>query len=888
LENKKIRIEIVTILLITLTLSSLLVLPTISAGSVKIQRMQGRPHVLQATNTASVGGKLSDTLLKGPFRVSPLLVKPSLTNLPFNLPTHSKPQHGLGYKPVPAGAKPQFGFSPSTVICQPISAGCDAITLAPSGAVTSQSVGVLGLNSLDSAGLYGVDIEPPDQTLCAGNGYVMEVLNLGELRVFHTDFTAGSADIPLDGLMGLTTMTPTQGHGTGWSSGGDISCLYDYDNGGHWFITEFVSTTSESIGGTFAGCFATPAVFDTCREGIAVSVSNDPLGAYNVYFLDPNAVNPTDPGAGFLLNDFAKIATTRDAFLLFYDEFPLTGFGFGEFFNGAQELAFRKQALELGWPASTPFLGPTPNPNFNVVAENMGTDPGIQPPDGNGSGCTGNDPVWGPGVNCWYQVIPAQSPDPTQYDNSFGGTGYMLANLDFVSFAFGIQVGDNRIAEFQWTGLSNLNSYNCGACGGISFGGTLFFGVQPYVLNQGPPWAIAPQKAGPTPYGDLTNPITDNVGSSCSPPLPPAFCSGSAKGAVYANKVVASFGGTLLSVGVNMAAFPKGTSIRTAIYSDHLGKPSTLLGQSAVFTCATLPSCAGFNDLPINGVTLTTGTSYWLAFQTSSTTQAVVFKSSGTSFHVNQAFGFFPTSPTWISGPSVTFNLRMMHLPNPEGGIQANGDGFTQVSYANRQLWGGISTLINQHYPSPASDEVHIGSAYWVIGTASFDAGGTPTLTDQAYVSAKHEDLVFPAMASGGTTLQDGGRGAIITFTLTGNGGPTAADGGGFYPSTAYGRVSIASHGLIFNRINVVDLGQSPQDGFTEYQFIAAYGGPRPRWGDYAWAIFYPFSDGRIYFATEYIQSPNCSDSQFLNDPTCGGTRSVNANWGSSLNYVVP
>ena len=57
-----------------------------------------------------------------------------------------------------------------------------------------------------------------------------------------------SAVIPLDTLMGLTRK--------GWSSGGDIMCTYDYDNGGHWFFTEFVSESSEASGGPFAGCFA--------------------------------------------------------------------------------------------------------------------------------------------------------------------------------------------------------------------------------------------------------------------------------------------------------------------------------------------------------------------------------------------------------------------------------------------------------------------------------------------------------------------------------------------------------------------------------------------------------------------------------------------------------
>ena len=87
--------------------------------------------------------------------------------------------------------------------------------------------------------------------------------------------------------------------------------------------------------------------------------------------------------------------------------------------------------------------------------------------------------------------------------------------------------------------------------------------------------------------------------------------------------------------------------------------------------------------------------------------------------------------------------------------------------------------------------------------------------------------------------------------------------------------------------INVADQGQSPQDGFTEYQ---GYPGlTRPRWGDYSWAMFLPWPAARIYFATNYIQYPNCTGTAFtLTLGTCGGTRDGFANWGTSVNYVVP
>ncbi len=613
---------------------------------------------------------------------------------------------------------------PPVVMCQPQGLGCDSINGGSGGAHTA-----LGLNSVDSTATYGVSIEPPDQGICAGNGYVIETLNLGELRIFQgTTFTGGSSVLSLDNLMGLTAQ--------GWSSAGDVSCLYDASNGGHFFLTEIVSRSTEISGGAFSGCFA--GVLDGCLEGIAVSATNNPTGAWNTYFLDPNLVN-SDPGAGYLLNDFAKIGNTQDAFLIFYDEFILNGslipacpaYGCSGF-NGAQEFAFSKKALELGYPVFEPFGGP--NPYFNVAYENMGTDPNLVPPDG---AC-----FTGPtaGFTCWYQVIPAQSPDPTQFDNAHGGSGFMLGSLDF----FG--AGDNRIAAFFWTGLSNLNSIGCSTCSGptgITFGGDLFTGVLTYqdegaacLASNGGYCGLMPQKAGPIPLG------------------------------------------------ANCVAFGLAT---------------------------TVTSC-------------------------------------------------------------------------PEGGLASNGDGFTQVSYAQGQIWGAVSTLVVQQYGSgtcgaTAWCETHVGIVYWVIGTGAFNSHGLLSLTDQGYVSAMHEDLGFPSIGAGDSY----GQGAVIAFALSGNGGPKHADGGGFFPSTAYGRLTQHSHGLVGDVLHIADKGKGTQDGFTEYQGLP--GGTRPRWGDYTETVFVP-STGGFYFSTEYIQSPNCSPSAFLVDPSCGGTRAPYANWGSSLNWV--
>ena len=145
----------------------------------------------------------------------------------------------------------------------------------------------------------------------------------------------------------------------------------------------------------------------------------------------------------------------------------------GGFFNGAQEFAFDKNALEHGRRVT--LSNGAPNPNFNVAIQNMGqlADAG-RPPTSNGT-CAGTA-----GVDCWAAVIPAQPADAGQYDNHNGGSGFMMDSLDFISFAGAPTAGDNRIAVWDWTGLSNLDSSGCRTCSGVKFGGQLFTGTNPY------------------------------------------------------------------------------------------------------------------------------------------------------------------------------------------------------------------------------------------------------------------------------------------------------------------------------------------------------------------------------------------------------------------------
>jgi hypothetical protein len=650
-------------------------------------------------------------LLTGPFRTPSTahLTASQTRNAQANSPDRSRAMPLLRPR-VPHVNGPVVKIP--TVSCQPLRPGCDNISSFAGG-----SASVKGINAVDSASLKTNvavgDIEPPDQGLCAGNGSVVETNNIGEILIFNKALKRASPVIPLDTVMGLTKRH--------WSSGGDPTCLWDPANGGHWFFSQLVSASPESKGGPFAGCFIAKA--NTCFQGIAVTKGSSPFGPYNVYFLNAN-YDPKEPGFPFQLNDFGKIAATRDAFLLFYDEAPLRGNGLGGgFFNGAQEFAFNKNALEKGLPVTKP--NGRPNPAVTVARENMGL---LKTPNGT---CFSDNKLFQPGIACWIGVIPAMPPNG-QFDNSHGGSGFMLTTVDFYF------LGGNQLAVFDWTGLKNLNSAGCSACTGIRFGGQLFSGGQRYYnpssLGAATPTPFpAPQKSGPIPLGDLC------------------------------------------------------------------GKA----GLSTVAHC-------------------------------------------------------------------------------PLGPITTNGDNITQAAQGNGQLWAGANTEIVQTYASSNTPETHAGAAYWVVGTRSFDRTGRFSLTSQSYISAMHEDLEFPAFAAGASN----GR-AIASFTLNGNGGTAGADNGGFFPSSAFGRLTSTSGTLLQSTINIAALGQSPQDGFTEYlNYPSATPAFRPRWGDYGAAIL---MGGRYYFASEYIQHRNCKPPQFtLTIGTCGGTRNGFANWGTSVNFVTP
>lgn len=203
-------------------------------------------------------------------------------------------------------------------------------------------------------------------------------------------------------------------------------------------------------------------------------------------------------------------------------------------------------------------------------------------------------------------------------------------------------------------------------------------------------------------------------------------------------------------------------------------------------------------------------------------------------------------------------------LPNsaPLEYLATNDDRMNQVVYADGMLWSGVNTVISTGSGNGAFP-VRAGIAYFVA-TPSVDSNGnvSATMTNQGYVAVTNNYVMFPAIG-----VNPSGN-AVMTFTLA---GPD------YYPSAAYVHLS-ATGGA--GPINIAGAGQGPDDGFTGY-----LGGRVGRWGDYSAAVAGP--DGTIWLATEYI-GQSCTDAEFLNDFTCGGTRTELANWGTYVMNVSP
>ena len=179
-----------------------------------------------------------------------------------------------------------------------------------------------------------------------------------------------------------------------------------------------------------------------------------------------------------------------------------------------------------------------------------------------------------------------------------------------------------------------------------------------------------------------------------------------------------------------------------------------------------------------------------------------------------------------------------------------------QSAYSGGKLWGALDTAVD------VGGVVRAGVAYYVLTPGA--TGTTPAqLFKTATLAVPGNDISYPAVG-----VTDAGR-AVMGLTLTGN---------DHYPSAAYVTFdSVATP----TTVSVAREGQAPDDDFSGYKGFAYN---RPRWGDYGAATV---TGNQVLVASEYIES-SCTLAQFRADSTCGGTRTLLANWATRITTVKP
>jgi hypothetical protein len=206
------------------------------------------------------------------------------------------------------------------------------------------ATGFNGLSHLDQrnagTGIYvntQFSLEPPDQGLCVGNGFVVEPINLA-FAVYNERGTQLTAPTALNQFykrspaIDRTTNTP----GDFLS---DPKCYWDPV--GHRFIQTILEVDAP---GNFNGA----APFNRTHVLIAVSQTSNPTGSWNLYSIDTSndGLNGTPAHTGCpCLPDQPLLGANRDGVFVNVNEFQDNP---SFFFNGGQLYGLGRAALESG------------------------------------------------------------------------------------------------------------------------------------------------------------------------------------------------------------------------------------------------------------------------------------------------------------------------------------------------------------------------------------------------------------------------------------------------------------------------------------------------------------------------------------------------------------
>jgi hypothetical protein len=306
--------------------------------------------------------------------------------------------------------------------------------------------GFEGLNHYQqrySRGGNQFSVEPPDQGMCVGNGYVVEAVNdvfnvfsaaTGESLLPDNTATNIVSGFPRDvnhaiDLNSFFGYPPAINRSTGVRGEfvTDPSCLYDAATQRFFVIA---LTLDPQVPGPCQGVFSCVNHLD-----IAVSQTSNPTGAWNIYHVvvTNDGTNTGGVNPGPYLGDYPHIGADANGFYITTNAYPWHANGF----SGAQIYALSKAQLAAG--------------AANVTMVHIDTSDMVNAP----SDAPSNKQ---PGFTVW----PAQSPGTSQFNLANGGTEYFLSSNAADEATHPVAgTGGNYISNqiVVWT-LANTSSLN--------------------------------------------------------------------------------------------------------------------------------------------------------------------------------------------------------------------------------------------------------------------------------------------------------------------------------------------------------------------------------------------------------------------------------------------
>jgi hypothetical protein len=353
--------------------------------------------------------------------------------------------------------------------------------------------GFEGLNHYQqrySRGGNQFSVEPPDQALCVGNGYVFEAVNQ-VMNVFNAsgqsvlpDNTAtnivGSFPRNVNHAVDLNSFygyTPAINRGILPGNPGrfgpfitDPTCLYDAATQRFFLVVLTLDTNSTTGGFTLVN-----------HLDIAVSTTGNPTGLWNIYRIDVTADgSPGNTGGPCpCLGDYPHIGADANGFYVTTNAYP---WGPGSF-DGAQIYAFSKAQLAAGAASVAMVHIDTNDHPVNATSPVAQTEPGFT--------------VW-----------PAQSPGTTSFDLHAGGTEYFLSSNAGEEAAGAAFTGSSTdLVTWALTNTSSLNT----ATPALSLSNNVLsvgqYGIPP--KQQQPGSGLSP--TADTPQGSCVNDTTTST-----------------------------------------------------------------------------------------------------------------------------------------------------------------------------------------------------------------------------------------------------------------------------------------------------------------------------------------------------------------------------------------